>query len=136
MSERQGKVDIENAKSMIADHYDVYLKQKNNPCSRTICGHLELDKAEYGSHDDQGPYYPWGANDGKVTDSEMTQAMSLWARWGHSCGLPFNARAFLTENPQYDWLDSYMKDRPSYPWTQFSSMKAQPGKNRSEMRRT
>jgi len=136
MNERQGNVDVENAKAMIADHYDVYLKQKNNPCSRTICGHLELDKAEYGSHDDQGPYYPWGANDGKVTDGEMTKAMSLWARWGHSCGLPFDAKAFLTENPQYDWLDSYMKDRPSYPWTQFSSMKDQPRKSRPAIRKT
>ena len=48
MNERQGSIDVENAKAMIGDHYDVYLKQENNPCSRTICGHLELDKAEYG----------------------------------------------------------------------------------------
>jgi hypothetical protein len=106
---------------MIADHYDVYLKKGDNPCSRTVCGHLELDSAEFGSHDNQGPYYPWGACDGKAADSEMTKGLSLWARWGHSCGMPFDAKAFLAEQLQYDWLTGYMNDRPSHPWAIFSA---------------
>jgi hypothetical protein len=119
-SELHGRIDAEAAKSMIADHYDVYRKVDDNPCSRTVCGHLELDAAEFGSHDDQGPFYPWGACDAKVADSEMAATLSMWGRWGHSCGMPFDVGAFLQEHPQYDWLQGYMRDRPSQPWTQFS----------------
>jgi len=110
------KVSIEDAKNIIADHYDVYLEQENNPCSRTICGHLELDDAKYGSHDGQGPYYPWGANDGKVVNSVMAKNMTFEARFGHSCGLPFDADAFLNKYRQYDWLQGYMKSRKSNNW--------------------
>jgi len=123
MKDNCGKIDVEMAKCMIADHYDVYLKQDNNPCSRTICGHLELDDAKYGSHDNQGPYYPWGSNDAKVADSNMITPteLSLWARWGHSCGMPFDANKFIEEHPQYDWLKGYMKQRPSYEWRKFTT---------------
>ena len=43
----RGKIDVELAKEMIADHHDVYLDRNDNPCSRTICGHLELDDARF-----------------------------------------------------------------------------------------
>ncbi|MDI7047479.1 hypothetical protein QMN58_28690, partial [Escherichia coli] len=77
-----GKIDAELAKEMIADHHDVYLDRNDNPCSRTICGHLELDDARFGGTD-HGPFNPWGANDGKVVDSDMARAMAFTARWGH-----------------------------------------------------
>lgn len=115
----RGTIDADTAKTMIADHYDVYLGQGDNPCSRTLCGHLELDDARFGSHDDQAPYTPWGANDGKVCDSDMTRELSLWARWGHACGMPFDAAAFLREHPQWHWLEGHMRDRPAQPWVVF-----------------
>lgn len=38
-----GQIDVELAKKMIADHYDV-LTGKENPCHRTICGHGEIHR--------------------------------------------------------------------------------------------
>jgi Phospholipase B len=115
-----GKLDVTVARKMIADHYDVYLK-RDNPSSRTICGHFELDDARLGGTDGQAPYYPRGSNDGKVTDSDMIRNLSLWARWGHACGERFNADAFIRKHPQWEWLSGYMRNRPSYPWSVFSA---------------
>ena len=62
---------------MIADHHDVMLDQPDHPNSRTLCGHLELD-------DGGGrPFYPWGANDGKVMDSELAGRTSFAVREIH-----------------------------------------------------
>ncbi|MGK5531422.1 C45 family autoproteolytic acyltransferase/hydolase [Streptomyces sp. URMC 129] len=112
-----GKVDVERAKEIIADHHDV-LQKKDAPGSRTICGHLDLDDARLGNHG-RGPFYPSGANDGKVMDSDMARSMTFDARWGNSCGRAFVTKPFLESHRQYDWLDGWMKDRPSQPWTSF-----------------
>jgi len=47
--------------------------------------------------------------------------MRFAARWGSACGLPFNASAYLTAHPQFDWMQQYLKSRPSQPWTEFSA---------------
>ena len=117
-----GKIDLELAKQMIADHHDVYLNRDDSPSSRTICGHLELDDARSGGND-QGPFNPWGASDGKVVDSEMARDLAFWARWGHPCGKPFDAQAFMKRHPQWNWLNGYMRDRPSWPWTRFEVLR-------------
>jgi hypothetical protein len=114
-----GRLDAEAARVMIADHYDVYLKA-HQPSSRTICGHVELDDGSHSGPYGRGPYYPWGANDGKVTTSELVSEMALWGRWGHACGLPLDAEAFFDSHEQYAWLRGNMKSRPAFPWEQFS----------------
>jgi hypothetical protein len=118
----RGKIDVDTAKQMIADHYDPYLDKNDHPCSRTICGHLELDDGRYGASD-HGPFNPWGANDGKVVDSDMAVRMSLWARWGHPCGRAFDAQAFMKRHAQWNWLNGYMRDRESQPWTRFDAVR-------------
>jgi hypothetical protein len=117
-----GKIDVELAKQMIADHHDVYLNRDDHPSSRTICGHLELDDQRFGGSD-QGPFNPWGANDGKVVDSELARDLAFWARWGHPCGRHFDAQAFMQRHPQWNWLNGYMRDRPSWPWTCFEALR-------------
>ncbi len=57
--------------------------------------------------------------DGKVMDSNMAKDLSFWARWGSSSGMPFDAEAFLAEHTQYSYLEGYLKDRPTQPWTLF-----------------
>ncbi len=114
-----GKIDSKLAKEMIADHYDVYTNEEN-PCGRTICGHFEKDNAADGAG--SPPYYPWGSADGKVTDSKMAKSMTFEGIWGHACGKAFNADKFLKKNRQYDWLQGYMKNRPSQLWTKFSAL--------------
>ena len=59
--------------------------------------------------------------DGKVMDSDMASEMSFWARWGNSSGMAFNAEEFLEEHIQWNYLDGYLKDRPSQPWSLFKA---------------
>jgi hypothetical protein len=64
---------------------------------------------------------PHGVLDGKVVDSKMAKQMSFVARWGAACGTPFDAKKFLEQHPQYDWMDGLLKDRPTQPWTVFKA---------------
>ena len=124
MKEHYGRIDASLAKQMLADHYDVYL-QKEQPDSRTLCGHFELDDASV-----PGPsaaFRPSGAFDGKVVDSEMAKAWRIWAKWGSSCDIGFNAAGFLEKHPQYDWLKGYLPDLPPRPWTVFPPEQARNG---------
>ncbi len=114
MEQNYGTIDVESAKKMLADHYDVYL-QKENPSCRTICGHMELDDGMLPYS--PSPYRPSGAIDGKVVDSEMAQKWRIAAKWGHSCDIEFDAEEFLREHPQYDWLDGWLVDLPAHGWT-------------------
>ncbi len=120
MNQYRGKIDTEIAKTILADHYDVYLK-KENPGSRTIDGHYELDNWEYVTIPGHPAYQPKGAVDGKVTDSDLAKNLSFWARFGNSAGMPFYADEFLAEHIQYDYLRGYLKDRPTQPWTEFAA---------------
>lgn len=116
MKKHYGKIDVEIAKQMLADHYDVYL-EKDNPGSRTICGHLELDDGKFPGS--RGAYLPGGAIDGKVVDSNLAGNWQFWAKWGSSCDIGFDANDFLQKHTQYDWLEGYLKDLPAEPWTIF-----------------
>jgi hypothetical protein len=64
---------------------------------------------------------PHGVLDGKVVDSKMAKQMSFVARWGSACGLPFDAKKFLEQHPQYDWMNGLLKDRPTQSWTVFKA---------------
>lgn len=122
MKQHKGKLNIELAKKIISDHYDVYLKKDNNPCSRTVCSHYDLDKREYMSQADRPkPFAPHGAVDGIVCDSSLAKKMSFMARFGNSCGIPFDKNKFCSEHIQYHNFCNYLKDRPTQPWTIFSS---------------
>jgi hypothetical protein len=118
MQEHHGEIDIQVAQEILADHYDVYL-EKENPGSRTVEGHYELDAFEYWPA--RIPYAPQGAVDGKVMDSDLAKQLSFWARFGNSSGMPFDAEKFLAEHIQWSHLDGYLKDRPSQPWSLFTA---------------
>jgi hypothetical protein len=114
MKEHNGKIDVELAKRLLADHYDVYL-QKEQPTSRTICGHFELDDGSVPGT--QFSYAPAGAVDGKVIDSDMARNWRMWAKWGSSCNIGFDAASFLKRHPQYEWLEGHLESFPPKPWT-------------------
>jgi len=116
IKEHYGKIDAEIAKQMLADHYDVYLGREK-PSSRTICGHSELDDGSVPCT--KSAYFPGGAVDGKVVDSDMAKNWKIWAKWGSSCNIGFDAKEFLEKHTQYDWLKGYLKDLPAQPWTIF-----------------
>ncbi len=115
MREHKGMIDISLAESFIADHKDTYLNT-TIPGSRGLCGHMELD-AQLNGLDE--PYYPLGAYDGKVVDSQMAKKMSFRARWGSPCGIPFIAADYLNAHPQYDWMEGLITDRPAERWVDF-----------------
>jgi hypothetical protein len=120
MIENKGKLNIEIAKNIISDHYDVYLNKEDNPCSRTVCSHYELDAREYMSQSDRPkPFSPHGAVDGIVCDSELAKQMSFIGRFGNSCGTEFIAHKFCEKNRQWKYLEPYLHDRISQPWTKF-----------------
>jgi len=102
-----GKLNVENAKTIIADHYDVLLG-KDACNSRTICKHMGKDSDEY---------FPFGCIDGKVVNSEMAKQMTFWARWGSPCGRPFSVSLFIKEHPRFKHWKEYMRDMQKYPWT-------------------
>lgn len=122
MDEHKGKLNIEIAKQIIGDHYDVYLKKENNPCSRTVCSHYHLDAREYMSQESRPkPFAPRGAVDGIVCDTTLAKNMSFVGKFGSSCDVPFNKDDFCKKHRQYYKFFPYLKDRPTQPWTEFKS---------------
>jgi len=121
MDKYKGKINIDVAKQIIGDHYDVYLEKDNNPCSRTICSHYELDAREYMSQESRPkPYAPHGAVDGIVCDTSLAKKMSFIGKFGSSCDIGFDKEEFCKKHRQYEKFCPYLKDRPSEPWTEFS----------------
>jgi hypothetical protein len=117
MKDYYGKIGIENAKQLLADHYDPYL-EIDKPCLRSICGHADLDDGQI-PNTMWTAFNPSGAFDGKVVNSEMAKNWQMWAKWGHPCGISFEAAPFLDKHPQFDWQKGYLKDIPSFEWTIF-----------------
>jgi hypothetical protein len=104
-----GKINIENAKKIISDHYDVLLgKEIMN--SRGICKHMEKDSDDI---------FPFGCTDGKVIDSVSAREMSFYGRMGSSCGRPFSVHSFIKEHPRFKSWKEYLHDMKRYPWTKF-----------------
>ena len=121
MDEHKGKINIEIAKKIISDHYDVYLLKDNNPCSRTVCSHYDLDAREYMSQENRPkPFAPHGAVDGIVCDTSLAKKMSFIGRFGNSCGISFDKEEFCKKHRQYEKFCPYLKDRPTEPWTEFA----------------
>jgi hypothetical protein len=121
MDKHKGKLNIEIAKEIIADHYDVYLLKEKNPCSRTVCSHYDLDAREYMSQEGRPkPFAAHGAVDGFVMDSELAKKMAFSGRFGNSCGIPFDKNEFCDKHIQWNFLRPYLHDRPTQPWVEFS----------------
>ena len=121
LEEYKGRIDNLAAQEILADHFDVYL-DRENPCSRTVCAHYELDDRAYMSQPGRPvPFQPRGAVDAVTADSADAKELSLWARWGSPCGMPFYAEEFLKKNPQFEYLREFLKDRPSLPWTRLKA---------------
>ena len=51
----------------------------------------------------------------------MARRLGFWARWGNSSGMPFDAGKYIADHPQWDYLEGYLKDRPTQPWTFFTA---------------
>jgi Phospholipase B len=118
MQQYKGAIDVVLAEKWLGDHEDIYLK-KNEPGPRSLCGHI--DNSPQGVDQDWGPYFPAGAVQGKVADSELAAKMSFVARAGHPCGEDFIAKPFLAAHPQFAWMTPALKDMKAGPWTKFAA---------------
>ncbi|MGH9359804.1 MAG: C45 family autoproteolytic acyltransferase/hydrolase [Terriglobia bacterium] len=119
MKQYKGRIDISLAQQFLSDHYDTYEK-KEQPNSRTLCGHGDLSR--HGEKVfDWGPYYPGGSVTGKATSSRMAAEMSFVARRGHPCGKDFLAEPFLKAHPEYGWQSPLLHDMIAGEWTVFKT---------------
>ncbi len=119
MDQYKGKLNAEAAKAIEADHGDATTGETAmNRC--VLCGHIDKD-SRGAPWWDEGPYYPMGTVQGKVTTAALAHDMKFWARMGHPCGEDFIASTFLTEHPEYQWQEPYLKDMKSNPWTLFEA---------------
>ena len=116
------RISTNEAQLILSSHWDVYL-EKDNPCSRTICSHYELDKREYMSQENRPkPYQPRGAVDGKICTSELCNNMQFLARWGNACGIDFKKDDFCNRHSQWNYQRAYLEDRLNKPWVICSSV--------------
>ena len=117
MKQYKGQIDTTLAEKFESDHYDSWEK-KHDSNERTLCGHIE-DSSRGAPEAAWGPYFPGGAAQAKVMDSQMAKDMSFVARAGHPCGANFSAAEFLKAHPEYDWQKSVLPDMDAGPWTAF-----------------
>jgi hypothetical protein len=116
-----GKITASNAKLVLADHYDVLLN-RNHLGLRCICKHSELSN----ENAKRTPFYPHGAIDGKVVNTEMARKMAFVGKFGASCNRAFRAKSYLKKHPEYaDWRD-YLVNLPNRPWTEIQFTTASP----------
>lgn len=106
-----GKLNINNSKKILSDHYDVFLN-KEIMNSRTICKHSELDAGKFTGK----PYYPFGCTDGKIVNSKMAREMSFLGKFGSCCNRSFNADEHIKKHPRYKKWKKYLKDLPNKKW--------------------
>jgi hypothetical protein len=125
IAENKGKIDVELAKLMEADSYDV-IEKKAGPTERSLCGCV--DKSPRGVPEWQwDKYFPGGTVQAKAMDGNMAANMQLWAAMGHPCAPDFKAEEFLKQHPEYGWMRGLLRDMKTQPWALFSAgMKRSP----------
>jgi len=106
-----GNITVFHGMEYLGDHYDT-VENRINPCSHTLCGHVENASG-----------YPHGSMDAKVTNRSMALRMEIWARFGHSCGQPFLVDVHAREHPEYAFDDLVdIIPRPYASFSPFSRM--------------
>ncbi|MBC7528490.1 MAG: peptidase C45 [Chthonomonadaceae bacterium] len=103
----KGKLDVEVAKTMLADTYDETTK-KQGASIATLCGRADLDS--------RTGYSLSGAVNTKIVTSALAKEMKLWARMGFSDGSSLNVAEYMGRNPKRKWLQPYLRDIPAQPW--------------------
>jgi hypothetical protein len=119
MAEHKGHIDVELAKVLESDRFDV-IEKKDGPTERSLCG--TNDSSPRGIPEwDWPPFYPGGTVQAKVADAEMAGRMELWAAMGHPCAPDFKAADFLRAHPEYEWMRGILQDMKTQPWTAFKA---------------
>ncbi len=118
----KGKLDDSNGKTIEGDTYDT-LNGKNAQNRCVIDGHVEEDPLGCKEWS-EGPFFPMGAVQGKVTTTDLANKMELWAHMGHPGGADFLAAPFFKAHSEYiKTQGKYLRDMKAYPWTLFDAEK-------------
>jgi hypothetical protein len=112
-----GKINIENAKKVLSDHYDVILN-RNIMNTNAICKHSEINDENSNNYQ---KFYPFGCTDGKVVNSEMVRNMEFVARFGSACGRDFNVKKYIKDHPEYKGWKNYLSDMPTRDWIKINN---------------
>ena len=114
----QNKLNVENAKKIIADHYDVFLDRNTKGNSRTLCKHSENDTPKTTNRYPR----PFGAIDGKVINTAMAKQMSFYAIYGSSCGQPKKlTRKKFPNHKKTRKISPFLRNIRSYRWTKLKN---------------
>uniref|UniRef100_A0A6C0LQN8 Uncharacterized protein n=1 Tax=viral metagenome TaxID=1070528 RepID=A0A6C0LQN8_9ZZZZ len=105
------KINMENTKKILADHYDELLK-KNVLNSKGICKHVELEAEKT----TRPPFYPFGCTDSKVVNSELAAKLTFLGKFGCGCGEPFVVKDYVEKHPEYKDWGKILLDRPNNKW--------------------
>ncbi len=119
MAEHKGKIDIDVARRMESDSYDV-IEKRAGPNERSLCGCADLSPRGIPEWD-WGNYFPGGTVQAKAMDSTLAAKMQMWAAMGHPCAPDFIAADYLKQHPEYDWMRGLLRDMKTEPWTLFAS---------------
>ena len=106
-----GDITVYHGMEYLGDHYDT-VEEKINPCSHTLCGHVENASG-----------YPHGSLDAKVTNRTLASRMETFCRFGHSCGQPFLVDVHARKHPEYAFDDLIdIIPRPFASFSPFSDL--------------
>ncbi len=131
MAKHKGNIDIEVAKRMEADKFDV-IQGKIDPNERTLCGCVELSPRGVPEWD-WGKFYPGGTVQAKTMDSRQAKKMEFWAAMGHPGGPDFFVADHLKSHPDQEWMRGLLRDLKAQPWTLFTTdMKPQSESSRKQ----
>ncbi len=119
MAQYKGAIDVDVAKKMESNTYDV-IEKREGPDERSLCGTVDISPRGVPEWD-WPKYFPGGTVQAKVVDSTMAGKMEFWAAMGHPCGSDFVAADFLKKHPEYGWMHGLLQDMPNHPWTLFAS---------------
>ena len=109
-----GKIGVANARTILADHYDVSTNKETKGNGLTICRHANLETRIAASP--RGAFYPWGCTDGKVVTTAMAKKGTFLGRWGPTCGHAFSSSAFLKQHPKFKKWEPVLPNMPTEPW--------------------
>jgi len=109
--EYKGKINIENSKKIIADHYDTRLR-RTEMNRRSICSHCEHD-IEVSRYD---PFELYGCTDAKVVNSAMAKTLTFHGRFGSGCGRKFNIKKHIRLHPEFKPWEKVVRDFIPYNW--------------------
>jgi hypothetical protein len=106
-TEYYGKINIQNAKIIVSDHYDSFLK-KEHIGFRNICRHSESEE--------ESKKALYGSIDSKITNSKIASEMKFWGRFGSGCGRSFKIKEFVNKYSEYKKWENVVDDFKPYRW--------------------